>query len=62
VAVELFGEQAADAVPIDGLVDVHRYLTAVVDGHRIVIDATFPGPAWDGTSDMPLSCGQGRTT
>jgi hypothetical protein len=59
-AVELLGEQAADPVPIDGLVDVHRYLTAVVDGRRIVIDATFPGPAWDGVSDMPLSCGPGQ--
>jgi len=59
-AVELFGEQAADAVPIGGLVDVHRYLTAVVDGRRIVIDATFPGAPWDGVSDMPLSCGPGQ--
>ena len=59
-AGELFGEQAADAVPINGLVDVHRYLTAVVDGRRLVIDATFPGPAWDGASDMPLSCGPGQ--
>jgi hypothetical protein len=59
-AVELFGEQAAEAVPTEGLVDVHRYLTAVIDGRRLLIDATFPGPAWDGASDMPLSCGPGR--
>ncbi len=59
-ARELFGEAAGAAVPAEGLVDVHRYLTAVVGGRRVVIDATFPGPAWDGASDMPLSCGPGR--
>ena len=59
-AIELFGKQAAEAVPPEGLVDVHRYLTAVIDGRRLVIDATFPGPAWDGASDMPLSCGPGQ--
>jgi hypothetical protein len=40
---------------------VHRYLTAEVDGRRIVLDATFPGEdAWDGRSDMPLACGPGE--
>jgi hypothetical protein len=39
---------------------VHRYLTIFVNGRRIVIDATFPGPAWDGLSDMVLSCGPGQ--
>jgi hypothetical protein len=56
----MFGERAAAAVPPGGLTDVHRYLTAVVDGRRIEIDATFPGPPWDGRSPMPLACGPGE--
>lgn len=59
-AEELFGVEVATVVPNAGLVDVHRYLTATVDGRRIVIDATFRGPAWDGRSSMPLSCGAGE--
>ena len=55
-----FGPAAARAVPDAGLVDVHRYLTAVVDRRRIAIDATFPGPPWDGRSPMPLACGEGE--
>ncbi len=55
-----FGPEAARAVPEGGLVDVHRYLTAVVDGRRIAIDATFPGEPWDGRSPMPLACGDGE--
>jgi hypothetical protein len=55
-----FGPDAARAVPEAGLVDVHRYLTAVVDGRRIPIDATFPGEPWDGRSPMPLACGDGE--
>lgn len=39
---------------------MHRYLTAVVEGERVVIDATFPGELWDGLSSMPLACGAGR--
>jgi hypothetical protein len=59
-ARELFGEEAAKHVPEQGLVDVHRYLTVLVDSRRIVIDATFPGPAWDGRASLPLACGPGR--
>jgi hypothetical protein len=59
-ARELFSQEAAGAVPPEGLVDVHRYLTIVVGGRRIAIDATFPGPVWDGVSDMALSCGPGQ--
>ena len=58
-ARQVFGERAAAVVPPEGLVDVHRYLTILVNGKRIVIDATFPGPTWDGLSDLPLSCGSG---
>ncbi len=55
-----FGGDAARAVPPEGIVDVHRYLTVEVDGRRIVLDATFPGDdGWDGRSDMPLACGPG---
>jgi hypothetical protein len=59
-AEELFGEEVAAAVPSAGLVDVHRYLTAIVDGRQIVIDATFPDVPWDGRASMSLACGPGR--
>jgi HAD superfamily hydrolase (TIGR01509 family) len=59
-ARELFGASAAEVVPEDGLVDVHRYLTIAVGGERIVVDATFPGESWDGRSSLPLACGPGR--
>jgi len=58
-AAARFGPAAAQAVPGGGIVDVHRYLTAVVGGRRIPIDATFPGAPWDGRSAMPLACGAG---
>ncbi len=54
-----FGADVAAVVSRDGLVDVHRYLTAVVAGSRIEIDATFPGEPWDGRSPLPLACGPG---
>lgn len=59
-ARELYGEEVAGAVPEEGLVDVHRYLTIALEGRRIVVDATFPGPAWDGRSPLPLACGPGE--
>ena len=60
-AQALFGDAAARAVPDGGLVDVHRYLTIVVGGQRLIVDATFPGaPPWDGTSSMALACGDGE--
>lgn len=54
-----YGDPVAEAVPEDGLVDVHRYLTIHLDGQRVTIDATFPGPRWDGRSALPLACGEG---
>lgn len=54
-----FGERAAAAVPPEGLVDVHRYLTIELNGRRTIVDATFSGPPWDGISDLPLACGPG---
>jgi 8-oxo-dGTP pyrophosphatase MutT (NUDIX family) len=59
-ARELFGAAVAETVPADGLVDVHRYITVALEGRRIEIDATFPGPAWDGRSPLPLACGPGQ--
>lgn len=58
-AQELFGAQVAPTVPEGGLVDIHRYITVVLDGQRAQIDATFPGVAWDGHSSLPLACGPG---
>lgn len=57
-ARELFGAAVADVD--DGLVDVHRYLMIVLNGQPGVLDATFPGPPWDGRSSLPLACGDGR--
>ena len=58
-ARELFGAAVAATIPDDGLVDVHRYLTITLGGKRVEIDATFPGPAWDGRSSLALACGAG---
>ena len=43
----------------EGVVDVHRYVTAVIGGRRIALDVTFPGEPWDGASEMTLACGPG---
>lgn len=59
-AREMFSAVVTQVVPEDGLVDVHRYLTIVAEGRRINVDATFPGPPWDGRSSLPLACGPGR--
>jgi orotate phosphoribosyltransferase len=59
-ARELFGAEIADVVPDEGLVDVHRYITILIDGERVEIDATFLGEVWDGRSSLPLACGPGR--
>jgi orotate phosphoribosyltransferase len=58
-AARRFNAAVADAVPAEGLIDVHRYLTIAVDGQRVTLDATFPGKPWDGRSCMRLACGQG---
>ena len=47
-------------MPQGGLVDVHRYLTVVLDGRRVALDVTFPGERWDGRSPLPLACSQGE--
>jgi hypothetical protein len=55
-----FGLEAACCVPEEGIVDVHRYLLITVNDKRLIIDATFPGPPWDGENSMQLACGDGR--
>ena len=59
-AGELFGEELAAAVPSEGLLDVHRYLTIAVAGRRVSVDATVPGPAWDGHTSIEPVCGPGQ--
>jgi hypothetical protein len=56
----LFGPRASDAVPPEGLVDVHTYLRVDPGTGPLVVDATFPlDQSWDGTSPMPLRCADG---
>jgi hypothetical protein len=59
VARRLFGEPASVAVPSEGMADVHTYMTVMIEARRIVIDATLPGPPWDGRSNMVLASGEG---
>lgn len=58
-ACELFGVDVANVVPDAGLTDVHRFLTVVLLGHRVELDATFAGKPWDGRSALPPACGPG---
>jgi hypothetical protein len=58
-ARQLFGTRVSTTIPEDGLIDVHRYLEITLNGHRTRIDVTFPGPAWDATSPLPLACDDG---
>ncbi|MEU8436998.1 hypothetical protein AB0F18_29670 [Streptomyces sp. NPDC029216] len=59
-ATRSYGPQVAGAVPLEGLWDVHRYLTVGIGSRRITIDITFPtGPSWDGANSMRLACGPG---
>jgi hypothetical protein len=59
MAADLFDDEIAAFVPEGGLVDVHTYALATVGGERVRLDVTFPGPLWDGRSDMRLACGPG---
>jgi hypothetical protein len=59
-AAQLFGKRVARAVPSDGLIDVHRYLTVTIGGRRVTVDATFAGEPWDGWSSIALACGPGE--
>ena len=42
-ALELFGQEIAEAVPGEGLIDVHRYLTIAVWGERVSLDVRSRG-------------------
>ncbi|MEX1008248.1 MAG: hypothetical protein WD271_10450 [Acidimicrobiia bacterium] len=59
LAAQRWGAEVAAAVPPDGLVDVHTYPTLTIDGRAVRVDATFPLDGWDGSSDVPLACGDG---
>ena len=59
-ATDRFGAVAAAAVPPGGLVDVHTYAVVTLGGRDVVIDVTFPGPSWDGVSDMPIAAADGE--
>lgn len=56
----LFGAQIAETITDEGLVDVHRYITVMLNGRCVTLDATFPGTTWDGCSSLPLACGPGE--
>ncbi|MDA8368637.1 MAG: hypothetical protein M0026_02060 [Nocardiopsaceae bacterium] len=59
-ARDRFGAAVASAVPAEGVWDVHRYLTAEIEGARVAIDVTYPSaPKWDGASSMPVAAGAG---
>jgi len=59
-ARKLYGVHAASFVPDEGMVDVHRYLLLTLNSRKLIIDATFPGPAWDGEHSMQFACGDGQ--
>lgn len=55
------GPEVTEVVPPEGMIDVHTYATALIDGRRIVIDVTFPGgEPWDGISDMAIPFPEGE--
>lgn len=59
-AAQRFGDDVAACVPLEGLVDVHRFCVIRVDDIEIAVDITFPGtPAWSGHSSMDVQCGEG---
>jgi hypothetical protein len=59
-AAQRYGDDVAACVPLEGLVDVHRFCVIHVDGADVIVDITFPRtPAWSGHSSMDLQCGDG---
>ncbi len=56
----LFGEEVAATIPAEGLLDVHRYLMVTLHGQRVRLDATAPGPPWNGRDDLGPACGEGE--
>ncbi len=59
LAKDHWGEEVADHVPREGLVDVHTFATIEREVRPVRVDVTFPLREWDGISDTPLACGPG---
>lgn len=59
-ALEVYGPEIAATVPDEGLIDVHRYLSIVVEGQRVSLDVTVPGEPWDERSALGPVCGPGQ--
>lgn len=59
LARERWGEEVADVLPSEGLVDVHTFATVRIDDEDVPVDVTFPIDDWDGRSPLPLHCGPG---
>lgn len=55
-----WGPSVAEAVPTDGLVDVHTFAVLRIGRRDVRIDVTFPLADWDGRPDVPLACGEGE--
>lgn len=53
-ALDAWGTDVAASVPVDGLVDVHTFMTATIADRLITIDVTFRVDDWDGRSSMPV--------
>lgn len=53
-ALETWGPDVAASVPIQGLVDVHTYMTATISHQTTAIDVTFRVDEWDGQSSMAI--------
>jgi hypothetical protein len=60
-ALELVGADIAEAVPLGGLIDVHRFLRVTLDdGRQVELDVSLAGPPWDGRSALEPVCGPGE--
>jgi hypothetical protein len=59
LAAARWGPRILEAVPAEGLVDVHTYATLTIGGRAVTVDVTFPIAQWDGVSDLELACGPG---
>jgi hypothetical protein len=57
-ALTHLGPEAADAVPPEGLIDVHTF--ARVGEDQLLVDLSLPGEGWDGTGDMAVAWGEGE--
>ena len=56
----IYGEDVAAVLAGASIEDVHGYLTVDLDGRRIALDVSVPGPpAWDGRSALGPVCGPG---